>query len=510
MHIVDQKKYDTFLKIFYDEAMEKAKDPSFMHDHMEKMKNVYQNFTSDYYFYKPGEYFEENYDFIAGLAVSGYIEKRMVETGGIYSDPQIDIDNVIYGDADNSLTHKNIVKFLDNNKAKNDYKNAKINNANIEQNLRETYKSTVNENSFFATHKALLQTNPYSGEKLKTIDNFSQSFYNIMIKENQQRNDSLKTTGKAITSEDPYLISIEENYFDLFTYMNKAQTVYDKNIIKNDNIDTTIVDVNTYGLDPYNNELIAQTQKQGTEYIDKRWLSSDVYHNFEAVDMSDKYKYGSMDKNTQFANAMKFAQIFGISEEEQKTEQFKKDSNLFNEIYYGGLDYMMSDVNLKRNFKNPKDPIIIDMAKDFFGENYNDIVINNQRDIGIGKNELKSFIDTNTKNTLSFVNTKDDLMQTLQNTEKYISETKYLDEYSNVLNQFEKELNTGNDKFNRIASTKYENASKANERYREQLLSNFDKLIKELEKNGTIDEYVSYKDQEKLVTSPIFKKAIYA
>jgi hypothetical protein len=412
---------------------------------------------------------------------------------------------------ENSSVNVNAVKFLNDSDAKKDYNQMQEKFDILSQELSSKFAS-LSESSFTKSGVGLDKTNSYSGEKLNIIDGFGDSMYNAIIKES----DKINSTLDKKEDKDLFLSEVNSKFSEINSYFLQTQRELNSDLVKNDMKDTSIVDVNTYGLDEYNTAaVIENTEKIGVDYIKKEWLSSEVYQNFEAEDMSDKYKYGSMDKNTQFSNAMKFADIMGIDKESQNSQQFMDEAKLFNEVYYSGLDYVTDSFNLSVNLNNMTDETAIDMAKDFFGDDFSNIVptygeVN--KNIGFNRDNLKEYTSIEANNMLEFVSNKDEMQDAMQDTQEYISNIEYLDKNREKLELLEADLDTGTTQENYEALTKYNLALEENERDREELLKYFDTFVEELEKNGVIDEYEDYNQKDSLPksVSPILGKSIYA
>lgn len=413
-------------------------------------------------------------------------------------------------------SNKNILEFLNDDKAKLAYQTVMFSNkANVES-LSNKF-SNLGETSYIKNNKVFDTTNTYSGEKFQLIDNLTDVISDNILKENYRLNELYKDNPLYKDKKDPFLSQINENFNEIMNYFDKTQKEFNPEVIKNDLKDTSLVAVNTYGLENYEHtSVISSTEKLGANYIKKEWLSSELYQNYEAVDMSDNYKYGSMDKNTQFSNAMKFAQIFGIDEEGQKTEQFKEEAILFNELYYSGIDYMIDNSNINFNFSSMTDDTSISKAKDFFGNEFvNNMVLENENNvvnIGVKQEDIKQRVSSNVINMMTFVDNEDDLTKGLQGTQDYITNIKYLDKNKDSLTYLESKLDIGSSAENYDAMIKYNLALEDNERDREELLKYFEMMVKRLEETNTIDEYIDYDKKDSLpsIVSPIFRKTVYA
>jgi hypothetical protein len=191
------------------------------------------------------------------------------------------------------------------------------------------------------------------------------------------------------------------------------------------------------------------------------------------------------------------------------------EAKLFNEVYYSGLDYVTDSFNLSVNLNNMTDETAIDMAKDFFGDDFSNIVptygeVN--KNIGFNRDNLKEYTSIEANNMLEFVSNKDEMQDAMQDTQEYISNIEYLDKNREKLELLEADLDTGTTQENYEALTKYNLALEENERDREELLKYFDTFVEELEKNGVIDEYEDYNQKDSLPksVSPILGKSIYA
>jgi hypothetical protein len=445
---------------------------------------------------------------MTNFAINLYINEKMDEAF-----PQ-DFDSINNRDI-GTKRNKMVVEFLNDEKAIKEYKNYKENKDNLTTDLQNQI-SSLSESSFFKTNIAFDKENSYSGEKFQLMEGYSTSLENVIIQETDKLNELYKDDPLYKDMKDPFLGDMYGGYSELSGYIKKVSVDINPNVIENNMLDNTIVNVNTYGLeDNYNANLLESTQKLGANYIKKEWLDSDLYKDFEAVDMSDKYKYGSMDKNTQFANAMKYAEFLGIDEEGQKTEQFKKEAMIFNEIFYIGLD-MIDEQNLTNSFNHLTDETAIEMSKEFFGDEFDNIVQSyGEKDVSVATDRDKNLSSKVLRNTIlatEYMSDKDDFYDSLQNTQEYITETKYLDKNKELLEYLEENLHSGTAEENYKRLTEYNLALQENERNREELLKYFDIFVNELEDNGVIGEYEDYNQKDSLPksVSPILGKSIYA